>query len=138
MLHRVGCLLPHPRTSRFADPSPLDLSKSFERPAANQWICDARTDVGIRLQINRMKLDKHTWRLFLSPSVRIARSKLFLFISCFLIFPMLQLAARLVYIYTASTQNRLKTILVLHALILPIGKLKPTIAFPRLFLLGHV
>jgi hypothetical protein len=53
--------------------------------------------VGIRPQINHMKLDKHTQKLLLSPSVRIARSKLFL------IFPtlrVLQLASPDVYIYT--------------------------------------
>jgi hypothetical protein len=37
----------------------------------------------IRPQINHMKLDKHTRRLFLSSSMRIARSKYFLFISLF-------------------------------------------------------
>jgi hypothetical protein len=35
--------------------------------------------VGICPRINHMKLDEHTRRLFLSPSVRIARFKLFLY-----------------------------------------------------------
>jgi hypothetical protein len=39
--------------------------------------------VGIHPRIDHMKLDKHTRRLLLSPSVRIAHSKLFLFISYF-------------------------------------------------------
>jgi hypothetical protein len=39
--------------------------------------------VGIRPRINHIKLDKHTQRLNLSPSVRIARSKLCNFITPF-------------------------------------------------------
>jgi hypothetical protein len=39
------------------------------------------TGVGIRPRINHMKLDKHTRRLFLSPSVRITRSRLFFYFS---------------------------------------------------------
>jgi hypothetical protein len=39
--------------------------------------------VGICPQINHMKLDKHTWRLLLSPSVRIARSELVLYFLLF-------------------------------------------------------
>jgi hypothetical protein len=40
--------------------------------------------VGIRPRINHMKLNEHTRRLLLSPSVRIAHSELFLFITLFL------------------------------------------------------
>jgi transposase InsO family protein len=40
--------------------------------------------VGIRPRINHIKLDEHTRRLLLSPSVRIAHSELFLFITLFL------------------------------------------------------
>jgi hypothetical protein len=38
-------------------------------------------NVGIRPRINHMKLNEHTRRLLLSPSVRIARSELFLYFS---------------------------------------------------------
>jgi hypothetical protein len=41
------------------------------------------TSLWIHPRIDHMKLDKHTRRLLLSPSVRIARYKLFLFISYF-------------------------------------------------------
>jgi hypothetical protein len=41
---------------------------------------------GIRTQINHMKLDKHIQRLFLSSSVRIARSKYFLYFLFSLLF----------------------------------------------------
>jgi hypothetical protein len=58
--------------------------------------------VRIRPQINHMKLNKHTRRLLLSPSVRIARSKLFLFISVFSTLAVLQRPRSLVYIYTAG------------------------------------
>jgi hypothetical protein len=56
--------------------------------------------VGIRPRIDHIKLHKHTQRLLLSPSVRVARSKLFLFIS--LIFSVLQTHATIVYLYTAD------------------------------------
>jgi hypothetical protein len=43
--------------------------------------CSTGEVVGVRIRprINHMKLDKYTQRLLLSPSVRIARSKLFPF-----------------------------------------------------------
>jgi hypothetical protein len=65
--------------------------------------------VGICPQINHMKLDEHTQRLLLSPSVRIARSKLFLFLLLF-VFQCYNLLRLIVYIYTKDpkTHNRLK------------------------------
>jgi hypothetical protein len=59
--------------------------------------------VGISPQINHMKLDKHTRRLLLSPSVRIARSKLFLLIAS--ISRCYNLLTRYVYIYTQNVDR---------------------------------
>jgi hypothetical protein len=74
--------------------------------------------VGIRPQIDHMKLDKHTRRLLLSPNVCIARSKLFLFIALFLQ-PCYNSLRLVVYKYTndPKTHNRLKLLkLVLNVL----------------------
>jgi hypothetical protein len=63
-------------------------------------------NVGIhRPRINHMKLNEHTQRLFLSPSVCIARSKLFLY---FLLFsPLLQTRPRSSCIYTRANRPKL-------------------------------
>jgi hypothetical protein len=58
-----------------------------------------------------MKLNEHTRRLLLSPSVRIARSKLFLFIAFFLLFPVLQRLRSSVYIYTAANPHNVLNLL---------------------------
>jgi hypothetical protein len=63
----------------------------------------ARHNVRIRPHIDHMKLDEKTWRLLLSPSVRIARSKLFLFISVFLQLAVLQNSHRPLCINTRPT-----------------------------------
>jgi hypothetical protein len=63
--------------------------------------------VGIDPQINHMKLNEHTRRLLLSPSVRITRSNFFLYFLFFLLqLSVLQLTQPDVHIYARPDQDQ--------------------------------
>jgi hypothetical protein len=92
-------------TRRLADAGVLALftrslrRPTIARPEALSWVVSPGqaqlqifnlaliSIVGIRSWINHMKLNEHTRRLLLSPSVRIARSKLFSLFLVFSFFP---------------------------------------------------